>query len=168
VGASWWTLPGEAPTDAEAGLSLLGVSTGLAGAEPQGAVVGTTAVLDGSYLSPQEAYATPLFAEVAHQFTVRVYRGRGYRDHTLAAVRGLLDREAPAHTSGHVCVVEPRMRVGVQARVGVDAVVAGPEASTAMRAEAAGGLVLGGPPSGRLGRDSYLGRTSLTDTPTRP
>ena len=131
-------------------------------------MLGTTAVLDGSYLSPQDAYATPLFAEVAHQFTVRVLRGGRDPDRLVAAVRALLEREAPAHTSHHVCLIEPRMRVGVQARVGVDTVVAGPESSTALRAEAGGGLVLGGPPAGRVGRDSNLGRTHLTNVPVRP
>jgi len=106
-------------------LSVLGVSTVLAAAEPQGAVVGTTAILDGSFVSPQDEYARPLFAEVAHRFTARVYRGHAYSDAAAGTVRAVLERERPAHTTYHVCVVEPRMRVGVQARVGIDAVVGG-------------------------------------------
>lgn len=162
---NWWALPGEEATDAEAGLSLLGWSTVLAAGEPAGAVAGTSAVLDGSWLTPQEDYATALFTDVAHQFTVRVYRGGRYSEPAVAAARALLEREAPAHTSHHLCVVEPRMRVGIQARVGIDAVVAGPEAGTALAAGAAGGLVLGGEPASRLGDDSAIGHIHLTDAP---
>jgi phage tail-like protein len=183
----WWALPGAEPADAEAALSVLGVSTVLAVAAPQGAVVGTSGVLDGSFLSPQEAYATPLFADVANQFTspqeayatplfadvanqftVRLYRGHTYSDQAVTTARALLDREAPAHTSHHLCVVQPRLRVGLQARLGVDAVVAGPPAPTPLDGPAAAGIVLGGEPAGRLGDDSYLGRTHLTDLPMDP
>jgi len=96
---------------------------------------------------------------------VRVYRGRHYSEPAVAAARALLKREAPAHTSHHLCVVEPRLRVGVQARVGIDAVVAGPEGRTALAADAAGGLVLGGEPASRLGDDSAIGAIHLTDAP---
>jgi hypothetical protein len=37
----------------------------------------------------------------------------------------VLDREKPAHTTYHLCVIEPRMRVGLQSIVGVDAIVGG-------------------------------------------
>jgi phage tail-like protein len=165
VQASWWALPDEAPSDAEAGLSVLGLTTVLAAGESQGAVVGTTAVLDGSWLSPQEEFATELFTDVAHQFTVRVYRGRHYSEPAVAAARALLEREAPANTSHHLCIVEPLMRVGLQARVGVDTVVAGPAAQSALGAAVAGGLVLGGEPASHLGDNSAIGHIHLTDTP---
>jgi phage tail-like protein len=159
----WWALADDAAADAQAALSVLGASTVLAAGDPQGAVVGTSAVLDGSFLSPQDRYATALFADVAHQFIVRLYRGRTYSDELLAAARALLDEARPAHTSCHLCVVEPRMRVGVQARLGVDAIVAGPPEPTLFDDAGAGGLVLGGPPADRLGQTTRLGRTYLTD-----
>jgi phage tail-like protein len=165
VQTGWWALPDEAPSDAEAGLSVLGATTVLAGGEPQGAVVGTTAVVDGSWLSPQEEYATALFTDVAHQFTVRVYRGRHYSEPAVAAARALLEREAPAHTTYHLCVVEPLLRVGFQARVGIDTVVAGPGGQTALDAALTGGLVLGGEPASRLGDGSTVGAIHLTDAP---
>ena len=118
------------PSPAEAELSVLGVGTVLAAAEPQGAVVGTTAVLDGSTLAPQEEYARSLFADVAHQFTVRVYRGRSFSDRTLSDARAAATTGAPAHTTYHVCVVEPHLRVGTQARVGIDAIVGAEAAGT--------------------------------------
>lgn len=159
----WWALAEEDAAGAQAALSVLGAGTVLAVGEPQGAVLGTSAVLDASFLSPQDRYATALFDDVAHQFTVRLYRGRSYSDETLAATQTLLDESRPAHTSCHLCVVEPRMRIGVQARLGVDAIVAGPPEPTLLDDAGAGGLVLGGPPADRLGQTTRLGATHLTD-----
>jgi phage tail-like protein len=163
VQTGWWALPAETPMPAEAELSVLGAGTVLAAVEPQGAVVGTTAVLDGSTLSPQDEYAKLLFAEVAHQFTVRLYRGKDFSDRALVDVRALLQREAPAHTTYHVCVVEPYLSVGIQARVGVDTIVGEPGSGRALRAATQGGLVLAGQAPSRLGQHSELGDIHLTD-----
>jgi hypothetical protein len=46
----------------------------------------------------------------------------------------VLDREKPAHTTYTLCTIGPRMRVGATARVGVDAIVAGPPPPTALGA----------------------------------
>ena len=162
VQSGWWALPEDGAPPEQAGLSVLGVSTVLAVAEPQGAVVGSTAVLDGSTLSPQEEYARALFADVAHQFTVRLYRGAAYSDQALSDASALVARHAPAHTAYHVCVVEPSLRVGVQSRVGIDAIVGDPAAAgKALDAAAVGGLILGGEAPSRLGRDSELGHISI-------
>jgi phage tail-like protein len=158
-----WELAADDATDAERELCVLGSSTFLARAEPQGAVLGTTAVLDGSFLVPQAEYATPLFEDVAHQFTVRLYRGASYSEEAVAATRAVLDEERPAHTAFHVCVVEPAMRVGVQARLGIDAIVAGDPEPTLLDDDGAAGLVLDGPPAGRLGVGTRVGRTHLGD-----
>ena len=161
--SSLWLLPAGDSTDAELALSALGSTTRLAPAEPQGAVVGTTAVVDGSYLVPQENYATPLFEDVAHQFTVRVYRGASYSDDAAATARAVLDAERPAHTTYHLCVVEPAMRVGVQARLGIDAIVAGDPEPTLLDDTGDAALVLAGPPAGRLGVGTRIGLTHLGD-----
>jgi phage tail-like protein len=166
VQTGWWALADEGAPPAQAALSVLGVGTVLAAGEAQGAVAGTTAVLDGSFLSPQDEYARPLFAEVAHRFTIRLYRGQKYSDIAAATVRELLERERPAHTTYHLCVVEPRMRVGVQARVGVDAVVAGPVDPTRLDDKGTTEVVLGGPFPGRLGVTSSVGVVRLTDSVT--
>jgi phage tail-like protein len=163
VQTGWWALPAETPTPAEVDLSVLGAGTVLAAVEPQGAVVGTTAVLDGSTLSPQDEYAKSLFTEVAHQFTVRLYRGKEFSDRALVDVRALLQREAPAHTTYHVCVVEPYLSVGIQARVGVDTIVGEPGSGRALDAATQGGLVLAGQAPSRLGQHSELGDIHLTD-----
>jgi phage tail-like protein len=105
--------------------STLGFTTMLAAAEAQGAVLGTTATLDRSHLIDEADYGAPLFEDVAHRFCVRVRAAPNAPD-ALATLRRVVDREKPAHTTYHLCVIEPRMRVGAQAQLGVDAIVAGP------------------------------------------
>jgi hypothetical protein len=58
------------------------------------------------------------------------------------ALRRAIDAEKPAHTDYHLCFADARMRVGFQARLGIDAIVAG------------------GPPPLRLG-DAVLGQDSF-------
>ena len=55
------------------------------------------------------------------------------------------------------------MRVGVQARLGIDAVVAGDPEPTLLDDEGDAGLVLAGPPAGRLGVGTRIGLTHLGD-----
>jgi hypothetical protein len=112
--ASLWSL-GEA--------SVLGFTTMLAPAEAQGAVVGTTAVVNASHLISEEDYGAPLFEDVAHHFCVQVYAAEMADPAAVDRVRRVVEREKPAHTTYHVCVIEPRMRVGFQARLGIDTIV---------------------------------------------
>ncbi len=124
--------------------SSLGFTTQLAGTEAQGAVLGTTAILGGSDLIDDAEIGAPLFVELASRFCVHVYAADLSGADSLAGLERLVERERPAETESHVCVIEPRARVGFQARVGVDAIVAaGP-----------GRLTLDGP--GGLGFDSAL------------
>lgn len=71
-----------------------------------------------------EDFGSPLFADEAHRFTVRVQARDVRCPDTLHAIRAVLDAEKPAHTDYHLCVIEPHFRVGQQATLGVDAVVA--------------------------------------------
>ena len=148
---SWWGLP--SPLDCAGGgeptSSSLGATTTLAAAEPQGAVVGISAVLDRSHLIRNTDYGKPLFEQTAHQFSVVLYSGQTSCPEAVAKAREILDRERPAHTNFQLCVVEPRMRVGQQARVGIDAVVGGTPPPG--RLGDAGGLRLAGEPESRLG-----------------
>jgi phage tail-like protein len=160
--AAWWSLASE---DATAPLlveqSLLGFSTMLAEAEPQGAVVGSSALLDGSHLITNAEYGAPLFEDLAHRFGVLMYRGSGFSAAKRDEVLALIDRERPAHTDYHLCLVEPHMRVGYQARVGVDSIIAGPPGPTTLEdPDAAGGLVLGGDLPGRIGENGRIGQTT--------
>ena len=173
--ADLWALPAPAPTPCgtaqpggpvtwqDTGNSILGFTTMLAPAEAQGAVVGTTAVLDQSQLIEDTDYGAPLFADVAFQFSVLLYRGQLNCPATLPLVESVIANEKPAHTTCQVCVIDPHMRVGYQARVGIDAIVAG--TPPAMRLGDTSGLgtetVLGGQPAGRIGAQSQLGLTTL-------
>ena len=76
----------------------------------------------------------PLYADEAYRFCVVVdaYRVRDPR--LLDELRRIVDREKPAHTDYRVQVVAPEMRVGFQARIGIDAIVGGePPAPCSMR-----------------------------------
>ncbi|MCG5212178.1 phage tail protein [Streptosporangium sp. KLBMP 9127] len=172
VQASWWALAsGPAGPDAERETSVLGVTTMLAAARPEGSVLGSTATLGGSHLISGEEYGTPLFETVAHRFTVHVYQGAAFSHDRLRAVRDLVDREKPAHTEYQVRVVEPRFVIGVQSRVGADAIVGGPPAEARLDGGAVLGetFVLGGDPPGRvgerarIGEDTVLGSASVHD-----
>ena len=165
--ATWWLLAGDEGSDssmssAAAENSVLEFSTMLAPAEAQGAVVGTTAVLDSSHVISGEDLGAPLFEDIAHQFTVQVYRGQATSAEGRAAVRAVIEREMPAHTAYHLCVVEPSLRIGFQARIGVDTVIAGPPPPTVLDPSVGpmGVLVLGGEPPGRVGERSEIGRTT--------
>jgi phage tail-like protein len=165
--AGWWSLPApsascrapDAGTWTDGGDSILGVSTVLASAEPQGAVVGTTATLDRSQLIGQDAFGTPLFEALAYWFIVRLYPREVACAGKLDQVKAIIEREKPAHTLYEVCVIEPGLRVGYQATLGIDTLLDGP-AVPARLGEAR--LVLGGESRGTLGVDSRVGlRTQL-------
>jgi phage tail-like protein len=170
--AAWWSLPSASGSccstcAAQAGSgswqstgdSILGWTTMLAPAQPQGAVVGASADLDQSHLIADDNFGAPLFTDVAYRFTVSVYRGQIMCANSLARVQGVLDAEKPAHTLYELCIIEPRFRVGFQARVGVDTVVAGPARSLALGSHQmlAEESVLAGAPVSRLGVESRVG-----------
>ncbi len=174
LNAAWWALPSptttcecHAATDARDTTwqatenSILGLTTMLAAAQPQGAVLGTTATVDHANLITNEEFGAPLFEDVAHQFTIQLYRSQLQCPETLPRVRKILDREKPAHTAYHLCIIEPRLRVGFQARLGIDAVVAG--SATDLRLGEGtmnGNDVLGGESAGRIGNQSRIGITT--------
>ena len=137
---------------------MLGFTTGLASAEPQGAVAGVTAVLDQSHLITDQQLSAPLFEAVANQFAVLVYPSDVECSARFAQLTAAIEAEKPAHTAYHLCVIQPRMRVGFQARLGIDTVVSGPALPTPLGTEeSAGGLVLAGAPPGYIG-EGHLGQ----------
>ncbi len=143
--------------------SVLGYTTMLAPAQAQGAVVGATAVLDQSHLIADSDFGAPLFEDVAFQFSVSVFRGQVSCPAALPLVQSVIEKEKPAHTAYQLCVIEAQMRVGFQARVGIDAVVGG--TPTSIRLGDTTGLgtatALGGQPAGRIGAENQLGITTL-------
>ncbi|WP_431272993.1 phage tail protein [Variovorax ureilyticus] len=159
----WWGLPapstsckpGEAGTWTDGGDSILGFNTVLADAEPQGAVVGTTATFDRSQLIAQDEFGTPLFEAAAYRFRVRLYPGDLLCAGKLDEVRAIVEREKPAHTLYDLCVIESGVRVGYQAGLGIDTLLGGGPAEPGPLGD--GALVLGGQPRARLGMDSRVG-----------
>jgi hypothetical protein len=124
--------------------------------------VGTSADLDQSHLITDGDFGAPLFTDVAYRFMVNVYRGQVMCANTLARIQSVLEAEKPAHTLYQLCVIEPRFRVGFQARVGIDTVVAGPSRSLTLGSDQVLGeeSVLAGAPVSRLGVESRLGITT--------
>ena len=118
--------------------STLGFDTVLAPAPAYGAVLASTATLDHSHLLDPSDGGVPLFGDVAHRFCVQVHAAQVAAPGALDAVNSVLAREAPAHTSYHLCVLPPRMRVGFQARLGLDTVVAGPTPDLNLASASAG------------------------------
>jgi phage tail-like protein len=104
--------------------SSLGFTTMLAPAEAEGAVLGSTAVLDHSDLqSPGDCFGGALFDDIAYRFCVGIYCAELTRPGALRDARAAIAREKPAHTVCYLCLIEPRMRIGVQSRIGIDAIV---------------------------------------------
>jgi phage tail-like protein len=103
----------------------LGATTMLAAAEADGAIVGWTAEVDQSHLLREEDFGWSLFADVAHRFCVHV-PGTAIDDVRLAALQAAIEREKPAHTLAHVCVLQPQTSVGFQSRVEMDMYVGAP------------------------------------------
>ena len=128
----------------------LGFNTMLAPAHEQGAVLAGTATLGQSHLLDVEDIGAPLFEDVANRFCVQVYAAQLSDPRTQDQVIAVLEREKPAHTDYHLCVIEAKMRVGFQACIGVNSIVGGPA------------------PDLRLGDTSSLGTdTVLADQPPR-
>jgi phage tail-like protein len=156
---AWWSLPApdSCTSAADTSASILNGTTATTGIEPQGAVVGVSAVLDRSLLTRDDDYGTALFDEVANRFTITLYRGQVSCPGVLDRIGEIIDRERPAHTDYRICIVEPRMAIGTQARVGIDAVVGGTPAPTRLGDSQ---LVLGGTPAAPIGSGLQLGLNS--------
>jgi phage tail-like protein len=104
--------------------STLGFTTQLASGSADGAVLDATATLDASHLTRGQRFGAPLFEDVAHRFCVGVYCADLRRPGAIDDVRAVLDREKPAHTVYSLRLIDARMRVGLQAQVGIDTIVA--------------------------------------------
>lgn len=99
-----------------------------------------------------------LFGAYAHRFSVFVPAACVPDLAAERMVRRALDREKPAHTRYELCLVEPRLRVGVQSTVGVDTIVGAYPATRLADAgaDAGAGASSSRAPSGRLGFDTLL------------
>jgi phage tail-like protein len=111
--------------------SSLGFDTGLPRVSLDSAVIDQSA-LGGAALGPEEGLGRALFEETAHRFSVLVPTAKAPRDVEQRAVRRAVEDLKPAHTDAHVCFIGPSLRVGLQARVGVDSIVGGGPAQTTL------------------------------------
>lgn len=144
--------------------STLGFTTMLVAAQAKGVVLATTADLNSSHLLAAEDYGAPLFSDIAHHFCVQVYAADISGEAALQRLERVVEREKPAHTTCCVQVIDAEMRVGAQARLDVDAIVAPP----APEAVFDPGMKLGvesvlpdDPWPNVLGSKSYLGKNAV-------
>ncbi|HEV7475354.1 MAG TPA: phage tail protein [Pyrinomonadaceae bacterium] len=158
--SSWWALPADDEGDETEG-AMLGFNTTLAPEEAQGAIVGTTATYDESSLITIDEFGAPLFSSVAHRFVVRLQKSQAGGATRQKELEAIIEREKPAHTLAHVCLVEPGLTLGFQALIGIDSVLGGePPLARLDQSELSLTLQLGGDPAGRVGEQSRLGQTT--------
>lgn len=137
------------------GETPLGFGTGMPDRDVEGMLVGEAIVGETGPADPA-TIGSALFGSTAHLFAVVVPPASGVTvDRSL--VMKVVEAEKPAHTGFHICFAEPRMRVGIQARIGIDALVAaGPQEMTLGEASVLGAsTVLAGPPLGPASVGTY-------------
>ncbi len=66
-----------------------------------------------------------LFDDQAHRITVLIPAGQAPDAETRRRIRAVIDAEAPAHVVCEVCFIEPPLRLGMTASIGIDTIVAG-------------------------------------------
>jgi phage tail-like protein len=122
--------------------------------------IGSALVGEGGPLAPS-SFGEPLFSDYAHLFTVLAPAGCACDTDRRAKLRAVIDAEKPAHTDCHLCFVKPRMRVGFQARLGIDAIVADGPVPLCLDEQALGrGTYLADLPgkAGRVGDRARVGK----------
>jgi phage tail-like protein len=157
--SSFWANPPAAGCGGSTGgiaAPQLGMGTHLSSMEPGGAVLGSTAELDHSYLITDAQFGEPIFEGAAWQFIVEVYRGEVNTDERMQLVKEIIEREKPAHTMYRLALIDSRMRAGFQARAGVDTIISGTSGATPLGHDGGVGLRLGGALPPRIGT-SHLG-----------
>lgn len=95
-----------------------------AASEVAATTIGRMVVGEGGPLAAHQL-GLPLFAEEAYRFCVLVDAYRVCDVAVLDEIRRIVEREKPAHTDWRLELIEPDMRVGLQARIGIDAIVGG-------------------------------------------
>ena len=109
--------------------SQLGASTKLAPAHMQAATLGNTATLDNAYLNNEVSTSDielgqNLFREHAHSFYVHIHEAELTYPEKLDEIKDIIAREKPAHTHARLNIIKPTLKIGLQSRIGVDAIVA--------------------------------------------
>ena len=106
------------------------------------------------------------FLVYSNKFTVFVPACFGAEEQKKRTLLNLLEAEKPAHTQYHVEYVEPRMRIGFQAMIGLDSVVGRYPSGFIFGQKLGGasvlsGVPLQGGPSYEIGRSSRVGANKL-------
>jgi hypothetical protein len=86
--------------------------------------IGRAIVRESGPLASYQA-GMPLFADTAYRFCVIVDGYRACDEATRKEIARIVDREKPAHTDYRIEYIDPEMRVGLQACIGIDAIVGG-------------------------------------------
>jgi phage tail-like protein len=124
-------------------------------------VVGSIVVGASGPLEEEKAGET-LYSDTAYRFTVLAPAALAPEFTDREALRQIIDSEKPAHTDYHLCFIEAQMRVGFQARLGIDTIVAGPHDPMALSGAVLGvdsylGNEEGGDHISRVGKDAHVG-----------
>lgn len=129
--------------------------------DPPGLVVGN-AVVGAAGPLDYDDFGLPLFSDTAHLFTVLVPAYRFSTPRQRQELVAVIETEKPAHTDYHLCFIEPRMRVGYQARLGIDSIVASSHDPLALDESALGLAGLDDAPGeagvSRAGQGATLGK----------
>ena len=86
--------------------------------------IGRAVVGESGPLAEHQA-GLPLYADEAYRFCVVVDAYRASDPQTVQEMARIVDREKPAHTDYRIELIAPELRVGFQARVGIDTIVGG-------------------------------------------
>jgi phage tail-like protein len=101
-----------------------------------------------------EDFGAVLSDDYAHLFSVYVPASQVRTTAERQALLDFLEAEKPAHTDYDLCLVEPKMRVGVQSMLGIDSIVGGPPPPFVLN-------------TGKLGMDTYIAETEPGKTKMR-
>jgi hypothetical protein len=147
--------------------STLGIETVLTTIHPDGAVVGGAATAGQSVVLDDPNGEAPIVAEVLEPVLLQAYAADLPDAAAAERLRQALEAEAPATTPCRFELIGPLMRVGLQARLGVDAIVAGPPVPLALGSTQPLGMIgaLARPggelPAGQIGADASVGRSVI-------
>jgi phage tail-like protein len=108
--------------------SALGFDTALPRTSVDGLIVDESAV--GATTLTEDGWGWSLFEPTAHRFTVLVPAASARDESSRRFLRDVIEQQKPAHTDFHLCFTEPTLRIGIQSRLGVDAIIAGPPQPT--------------------------------------
>ena len=108
--------------------SALGFDTALPRTSVDGLIVDESAI--GATTLTEDGWGGSLFEPTAHRFTVLVPAASARGESSRRFMRDVIEQQKPAHTDFHLCFIEPNLRIGIQSRLGVDAIISGPPQPT--------------------------------------